>query len=92
VQSTTASIEADRDAIAEKNEQVASAKADKSETQEAQLSNKLELGELNSLLKAHHNNCDWLMKYFDLRQKSRKEEMDAITDAKAVLSGANFGK
>jgi len=47
---------------------------------------------LNGLLKAQHLDCDWLMKYFDLRQKARVEEMDAITDAKAVLAGADFGK
>mmetsp|Transcript_119757 Transcript_119757/g.298745 ORF Transcript_119757/g.298745 Transcript_119757/m.298745 type:complete len:762 (-) Transcript_119757:130-2415(-) len=92
VSATTATMEADRSAIAEKSEQVAATESEKSATEEAQLSNKLDLESLNALLKAHHVDCDWLIQYFDLRQKSRNEEMDAIVDAKAVLSGANFGK
>jgi len=92
VKSTSATIQADRDAIAEKNEQLAAANAEKSETEGAQLSNKMGLEELNSLLQAHHTDCDWLLKYFDLRQKARQDEIDSITDAKAVLSGAGFGK
>jgi len=39
-----------------------------------------------------HTDCDFTIKYFDIRQKARKEEMDAIVDAKAILSGADFGK
>mmetsp|Transcript_55311 Transcript_55311/g.144235 ORF Transcript_55311/g.144235 Transcript_55311/m.144235 type:complete len:746 (-) Transcript_55311:37-2274(-) len=92
VKSTTATIQADRDAIAEKNEQLAAANAEKSETEGAKLSNKMGLEELNSLLQAHHTDCDWLLKYFDLRQKARQDDIDSITDAKAVLSGAGFGK
>jgi len=92
VQSATATIEADRAAIAEKTALTAETEGAKSETEEAQLSNDENLANLNQLLKAEHLDCDWLLKYFDLRQKARTEEMDAITDAKAVLSGADFGK
>jgi len=92
VQSATATIEADRAAIAEKTALTAETAGAKSETEEAQLSNDESLANLNQLLKAEHLDCDWLLKYFDLRQKARTEEMDAITDAKAVLSGADFGK
>mmetsp|Transcript_23137 Transcript_23137/g.65776 ORF Transcript_23137/g.65776 Transcript_23137/m.65776 type:complete len:110 (+) Transcript_23137:2-331(+) len=90
VKSTTASIEADRAAIAEKTAQVASAEGAKSETEASQLANAEELAKLGDLLKAQHVDCDFLLKYFDVRQKARAEEMDAITDAKAVLSGADF--
>merc|ERR1719473_1431050 len=90
VSGTTASIEADRLAIEEKEERTAQAKGEKSETEEAQLSNDASLTELNQLLSATHTDCDWILKYFDLRQKSRAEEMDAIKEAKAILSGANF--
>mmetsp|Transcript_76587 Transcript_76587/g.211990 ORF Transcript_76587/g.211990 Transcript_76587/m.211990 type:complete len:108 (-) Transcript_76587:129-452(-) len=92
VKSTTATIEADRAAIAEKTAQVASTESTKSETEAAQLANGEELSKLGDLLKAQHVDCDFLLKYFDVRQKSRAEEMDAIADAKAVLSGADFGK
>jgi len=92
VQDTTASIEADRAAIAEKTAQVAEAETLKSETEEAQMSNNIENAKLSDLLKAHHIDCDFVLKYFDIRQTARQEEMDSITDAKAILSGADFGK
>jgi hypothetical protein len=92
VQDTKASIEADRAAIASKQEEDATAEGDKSETEEAQVSTADMLAKQREILQAHHQECDWLMKFFDVRQKSRSEEMDAITDAKAILSGASFGK
>jgi len=90
VQSATASIESDRVAIEEAEAQSASASSGKSETEEAQLSNNAELTKLGEFLTAVHGDCDFLLKYFDVRQKSRAEEMDAIGEAKAILSGADF--
>merc|ERR1719221_1909603 len=87
---TTKNILADRDAIAEKQEQVASREAAKSQTEAAQLGNEETLAKLAELLKDHHLDCDYIVKYFDIRQTARSEEMDAITEAKAILSGANF--
>jgi len=92
VRVTTSTIEADRAAVEEKTGVVAETESEKSETEQAQLTNDEDLGEQNSLLQAHHVECDYVLKYFDLRQKSRAEEMDAIQDAKAVLAGADFGK
>merc|ERR1719229_178965 len=91
VKSTTASIEADREAVAEKTQRVAETEAAKAETEEAQLGNDEALAKHRDMLKAHHLDCDWLLKYFDARQQALAEEMDAIKDAKAVLSGADFG-
>jgi len=90
VAATTASIEANRQAIAGAEEQSAADNGSKSETQEAQLANDGELKKLAGLLSGIHTDCDFVLKYFDVRQNARKEEMDAITDAKAILSGANF--
>jgi chromosome segregation ATPase len=92
VQDTTASIEADRKAIEEKTAQVAEAETALSETEEAQMANNAEISKLDDLLKAIHVDCDFTLKYFDIRQQARQEEMDSITDAKAILSGADFGK
>jgi len=90
VAATTDSIEADRLSIEEKEERTATAEGEKSETEEAQLANDASLAELNELLTATHTDCDWILKYFDIRQKSRADEMEAIKEAKAILSGANF--
>jgi len=90
VAATTAAIEAGRQAIAEKETQSADAKAEKSETEESQSANAQSLASLNELLNGIHNQCDYIIKYFDIRQKSRAEEVDSIEEAKAILSGANF--
>jgi len=90
VSSSTAAIEADRAAIEEKTVRLSETKGAKSDTEAEQLANDEQLSKLGDLLKAHHLECDYLIKYFDIRQQARSEEMDAITDAKAVLSGAAF--
>lgn len=37
-----------------------------------------------------HAECDWLLKYFDVRKEARTSEIDAMGKAKAVLSGADY--
>merc|ERR1719248_470048 len=47
--------------------------------------------DLLSLLKTYqtlHNDCDFLLKYFDVRQTKRAEEIEALQQAKAIFSGA----
>ena len=34
---------------------------------------------------------DSLIKYYDIRQKARLEEIDSVQDAKGILAGAKFG-
>lgn len=88
---TTATIEANRDAILEKTKLSAEAESALSETEGALLATNEALEELAATLKNIHLDCDWLLKYFDIRQKARKEEMGSIVEAKAIISGADFG-
>jgi len=37
-----------------------------------------------------HNECDWLLKYYDVRKEARAGEVTSLKNAKAVLSGADF--
>merc|ERR1719245_1894429 len=37
-----------------------------------------------------HNECDWLLQYFDVRKAARTDEIDALGKAKDVLSGADY--
>jgi len=90
VAATTASIEADRQAIAEKEKQSASTKGEKAETEEGQLANGQSITKLRDLESNLHGACDFLIKYFDVRQTSRAQEIDAIGEAKAILSGSSF--
>jgi len=89
---TEASILGDRAAVADKEKQVATTKAAISVTEQAQLVNEADLETLGKLLKEHHLACDYVLKYFDIRQTARQEEINAILDAKAILSGADFGQ
>merc|ERR1712194_265359 len=36
-----------------------------------------------------HSECDWLLKYFEVRKEARADEIDALGKAKAVLNGAD---
>merc|ERR1712013_568673 len=37
-----------------------------------------------------HAECDWLLQYFQVRKEARAGEIESLTTAKAVLSGADF--
>merc|ERR1719229_1660014 len=39
---------------------------------------------------ALHGECDWLLKYYDVRKQARADEIDSLGRAKAVLSGADY--
>merc|ERR1719468_1073903 len=49
-----------------------------------------ELMATESYISSLHAECDWLMKYFDVRKEARAGEVDSLKKAKAVLSGADF--
>jgi len=49
-----------------------------------------ELGATLQYIHSLHLECDWLMKYFDVRKEARTSEIDALGKAKAVLSGADY--
>jgi len=37
-----------------------------------------------------HAECDWLVKYYDVRKEARAAEVASLNNAKAVLSGADY--
>jgi len=47
----------------------------------------VELGNLNGVLGDLHKSCDYIMKNFDERQAARAAEIDALREAKSILSG-----
>jgi len=48
------------------------------------------LTELHDLAETLHMSCDFTMRNFDARQSARLEEIDALAQAKAILSGADM--
>jgi chromosome segregation ATPase len=49
-----------------------------------------ELDGLNKYNAELHAECDYVLKNFDVRQKARSEEIEALQQAKQILSGANL--
>lgn len=49
-----------------------------------------ELAATNKYIASLHAECDWLTKYFDVRKQARADEVDALSNAKAVLNGADY--
>jgi len=47
-----------------------------------------ELTNSQSLQGALHQECDWLLQHFDVRNRQRLQEIEAIQQAKSILSGA----
>merc|ERR1719221_256296 len=49
-----------------------------------------ELAATNQYIHTLHLECDWLIKYYDMRKEARANEIDSLGKAKAVLSGADY--
>jgi len=49
-----------------------------------------ELAATNQYIHSLHTECDFLIKYYDMRKESRAGEIDALGKATAVLNGADY--
>ena len=90
VKETNASIEEKSKDIVNKSENKAKAEAELVETKESKEATMLELEQLSNMNAELHQSCDFVMKNFDVRQTARDEEVEALKQAKAILSGAKF--
>merc|ERR1712060_1033104 len=90
VKETNNSIEAKSRDIVSKTEEKAQAETDLVEANKAKDAVMLELEQLSNYNAELHQSCDFVLKNFDLRQAARDEEVEALRQAKAILSGANF--
>merc|ERR1712087_680725 len=90
VKDTNDSIEAKSRDIVNKKEAKAKAEDQKVEAKKAKRAVLLELEQLANYNAELHESCDFVMKNFDLRQTARDEEVEALRQAKAILSGAKF--
>ena len=68
----------------------AKAEADLVEAKEDKEAVMLELEQLANYKAELHSSCDFVMKNFEIRQTARDEEIEALKQAKAILSGAKF--
>lgn len=44
----------------------------------------------NKYITSLHGECDFLLQYFEVRKQARSDETESLSNAKAVLSGANY--
>merc|ERR1719198_2596532 len=87
VKETNNSIEAKTKDITNKSENKAKAEAELVETKEAKEAAMLELEQLSNYNSQLHQSCDFVQKNFEVRQTARDEEVEALRQAKAILSG-----
>merc|ERR1719389_673059 len=80
----------DSKTLADKESALADMTAALQRDTEAKASNSKELAATVQYIHSLHNECDWLLQYFDVRKEARTSEIDALGKAKAVLSGADF--
>jgi len=78
------------EAISEKDTTKAEAEESRVTFTEASEAEKSELAATKKYESELHVQCDYLMANFELRQKSRTQEAEALESGKAVLQGADF--
>jgi len=92
VKQTNANMDAKSKEIVNKSENQAKNKATSVENKKALEEATLELDKLSNYKAELHQSCDFVMKNFAVRQKARDDEVTALKEAKAVLSGAKFSE
>jgi len=90
VKETNNSVEKKSKDIVNKSENKAKAETNHVEAKENHEGTMLELEQLSNYNAELHQSCDFVLKNFDLRQTARDEEVEALRQAKAILSGAKF--
>merc|ERR1719405_10028 len=80
----------DSKAITDKESAKAETETELQSNKESKQSKTIEAMETAKYIAGLHEECDWLLKYYDARKAARTGEIDALGKAKAVLSGADY--
>jgi chromosome segregation ATPase len=80
----------DSKTLANKESALADNEATLQKSTDEKVSTEKELAATLGYIQSLHAECDWLLKYFDVRKEARTSEIDALGKAKAVLSGADY--
>jgi len=91
VTETNTSIDTKAKEIVQKSELKATKEDERTEAEEQRSQVMAELEALATELADLHKACDYVLKNFDVRQTARMEEVEALKQAKAILSGSKFG-
>jgi septal ring factor EnvC (AmiA/AmiB activator) len=80
----------DSKAITDKESAKAETESELIANKESKKSKTIEAMETAKYISGLHEECDWLLKYFETRKTARADEVDALGKAKDVLSGADY--
>jgi len=80
----------DSKTLSEKEGALADTKARLVEVKDAKAAADRNLMSVEQYISKLHAECDWLIKYFDLRNEARNGEIEAMQKAKAILNGADY--
>merc|ERR1719277_1030201 len=80
----------DAKTLTDKQAALAAAEGDLQAAKDDRAGHKKELMAVLRAIESLHGECDWLLKYFGMRKDARAGEIDALNNAKAVLSGADY--
>jgi chromosome segregation ATPase len=90
VKASNDSIEAKKREITAKSAEKAKAEGELVEAKENKGKVMTELEQLSNMNAQLHSSCDFILKNFELRQTARDEEVQALRQAKDILSGSHF--
>merc|ERR1719281_364310 len=90
VKDTNESVAAASKDVVSKSEAKAKAEEDKIATEQDHASTMSDLEKLEAYHSDLISSCDFVMKNFEIRQEARDQEIEALKQAKAILSGADF--
>lgn len=92
VKETQASVEEKNREVVNKSDEKAKAEDAKTKAEQDLEAANLELDRLSNENLDLHKDCDFTMKNFDARQTARDQEIEALKQAVAILSGAKFSE
>jgi len=87
VKDSNEAIENAQNAITSKADNITGATSDKENAEMEKESAEHQLQSLGDYAGDLHEQCDFVMKNFDIRQGARLKEIEAIQEAKSILSG-----
>jgi len=90
VKDSNSSIESKGKEVVNKSQEKSENEGELVSTKEQRESTMLELEQLSNYNAELHQSCDFVMNNFEIRQTARDEEVEALKQAKAILSGSKF--
>merc|ERR1719310_498458 len=80
----------DSQSLADKQKSKAELEADLESNTEEKAATTKTLMATEKHIMSLHGECDWLLKYYEVRKEARAGEVESLENAKAVLAGADY--